>query len=46
MEMNKKDGHKVYRSDDELRSKTAIFCLGFIAGAAVVYIFISLILCG
>lgn len=46
MEMKEKNEHKVYRSDDELRSKTAIFCLGFIAGAAAVYIFISLIICG
>ena len=45
METREKNGRKVYRGNDELRSKTAIFCLGFIAGAAAVYAFICLVLC-
>ena len=45
METREKNGRKVYRENDGLRSKAAIFCLGFIAGAAAVYAFISIALC-
>lgn len=45
METREKNGRKVYLENDGLRSKAAVFCLGFIAGAATVYAFISLVLC-